>query len=63
MSVKALATIALIELLACLAVVAQWLTSVRGNPITLVSAAIFGLLGILFLRMLFVRLRTPQSAG
>jgi hypothetical protein len=29
----------------------------------LVTAAIFGLLGILFLRMLFVRLRTPQSAA
>ena len=63
MSVKALATIALIELLACLAVVAQWLTSVRGNPLMLVTAAIFGLLGILFLRMLLVRLRMPQSAG
>jgi hypothetical protein len=63
MSVKALATIALIELLACLAVVAQWLTSARGNPFMLVTAAIFGLLGILFLRMLFVRLRTPQSAA
>ena len=63
MSVKALATIALIELLACLAVVAQWLTSVRGNPFMLVTAAIFGLLGILFLRMLLVRLRMPRSAG
>jgi hypothetical protein len=63
MSVKALATIALIELVACLAVVAQWLTSVRGNPFMLVTAAIFGLLGMLFLRMLFVRLRTQRSAA
>jgi len=62
MSVKALATIALIELLACLAVVAQWLTSARGNPFMLVTAAIFGLLGILFLRMLFVKLKTPDRA-
>jgi hypothetical protein len=62
MSVKALATIALIELVACLAILAQWLTSVRGNPFMLVSAAVFGLLGILFLRMLFVRLSTPDRA-
>jgi hypothetical protein len=63
MSVKALATIALIELVACLAVAAQWLTSVRGNPFMLVTAAIFGLMGILFLRMLFVRLKTPDRAA
>jgi hypothetical protein len=62
MSVKALATIASIELVACLAVVAQWLMSVRGNPFILVTAAIFGLLGILFLRMLFVKLKTPDRA-
>jgi hypothetical protein len=63
MSVKALATIALIELVACLAVAAQWLTSVRGNPFMLVTAAIFGLMGMLFLRMLFVRLKTPDRAA
>jgi hypothetical protein len=63
MSVKALATITLIELLACLAVAARWLTSVRGNPFMLVTAAIFGLMGMLFLRMLFVRLKTPDRAA
>jgi hypothetical protein len=29
----------------------------------LVTAAIFGLMGILFLRMLFVRLKTPDRAA
>jgi len=62
-SVKALATIALIEVLACILFVAQWLISVRGNSFTLVSAAAFGLLGMLFLGMLFARLRMQRTTA
>jgi hypothetical protein len=63
MSVKALATIALIEVLACALILAQWLISVRGNALTLVSAAAFGLLGMLFLGMLFARLRMQRTTA
>jgi hypothetical protein len=63
MSVKALATIALFEVLACVMILAQWLISVRGNPFTLVSAATFGLLGMLFLGMLFAILRAERAAA
>jgi hypothetical protein len=63
MSVKALVTIALIEVLVCVFILTQWLISARGNPFMLVGAAAFGLLGMLYLGMLFVRFRTQRTAA
>ena len=63
MSVKALATLALIELLACAVLLGEWLMSVRANPYKLVGAAGLGCVGILFLGMLIAKLRTQRAAA
>jgi hypothetical protein len=62
MSVKALVTMALIEALASAFTLGSWLLSPRPNPYVLTGTACFGLLTILFLAMLFTKLKAQRAA-
>jgi hypothetical protein len=62
MSVKALATLALIEVLACAFNLGEWLLLPRPNPHMLIGAVCLGLMAILFLAMLVTKLRTQRAA-
>jgi len=63
MSVKALATLTLIEVLGCGVILGYWFLLPRPNPYMLVSAICFGLIATLFLAMLVAKLRTLRAAA
>jgi hypothetical protein len=61
MSVKALATLTLIELLGCAVILGYWFLLPRHNPYMLAGAVCFGLIAMLFLAMLFTKLRAGRA--
>ena len=63
MSVKALAMLTLIEVLACALVLGEWYLSGHGGSFKLVSAAGLACMAILFGGMLLVRLRAPRTVS
>jgi len=63
MSVKALATLTLIEVLGCGVILGYWFLLPRPNPYMLVSAICFGLIATLFLAMLVAKLRTLRAVA
>jgi len=63
MSVKALATLTLIEVLGCGVILGYWFLLLRPNAYMLVGAICFGLIATLFLAMLIAKLRTLRAAA
>jgi hypothetical protein len=63
MSIKALATVTVIETLACALMFGDWLLSPRHSPHTLVGAACLGTMAILLTAMLLAKLKTQETAA
>jgi hypothetical protein len=62
MSVKALATLALIETVVTGFIFVQWLRLPRSDPYMLIGPACFGLIAMLFIAMLVAKLRSQRNA-
>jgi hypothetical protein len=61
MSVKALATLAVIETLGCAFIFGEWLQLPRHNAYMLIGAAGLGVMAMLFLAMLFTKLKAQRA--